>query len=97
MVFYVIIDGGFTYLRYMSSQERAIQIAHYIIDNRATVRDASKVFGISKSTVHKDVSYKLKSIDSNLFELAKKVLDYNLSVRHIRGGESTKNKYKRES
>ena len=74
-------------------EERTIQLAKYIIDKKATVRDAAKHFGISKSTVHKDVSERLKNINSQLFNQVKKVLDNNKAERHIRGGLATKNKY----
>ena len=74
-------------------EERAISIGQYIIDNNATVRQAAKQFGVSKSTVHKDVTDRLEEIDSNLAKDARKVLDINKSERHIRGGLATKEKY----
>ncbi|MBE5946122.1 MAG: sporulation transcriptional regulator SpoIIID [Lachnospiraceae bacterium] len=74
-------------------EERAISIGQYIIDNNATVRQAAKQFGVSKSTVHKDVTDRLEEIDSNLAKEARKVLDINKSERHIRGGLATKEKY----
>lgn len=73
--------------------ERAKEFARYIICNNATVRKAAEEFKISKSTVHKDVSYRLKNIDYDLYCKAKAVLDNNLKERHIRGGMATKNKY----
>ena len=74
-------------------EERAISIGQYIIDNNATVRQAAKQFGVSKSTVHKDVTDRLEEINSNLANQARKVLDINKSERHIRGGMATKEKY----
>ncbi len=72
---------------------RAIKLADYILETKATVRDASKVFGVSKSTVHKDVTERLSRIDRDKYLSVKQVLDFNLSERHIRGGTATKEKY----
>lgn len=74
-------------------EERAINIAMYIIDKKATVRQAAKEFGISKSTVHKDVTERLIHINKPLAKEARKVLDVNKQERHIRGGLATKEKY----
>lgn len=74
-------------------EERAIDIANYIIENNATVRQTAKQFGISKSTVHKDVTDRLMQINPTLAKEARKVLDINKSERHIRGGLATKEKY----
>ena len=74
-------------------EERTVEIAHYIIENKVTVRAAAKKFGISKSTVHKDVTERLKKINPALAQETKKVLEENKAERHIRGGESTKKKY----
>lgn len=74
-------------------EERATQLAHYIIDSRDTVRGAARKFGISKSTVHKDLTERLKKINPSLALEAKKVLDENKAERHIRGGEATRQKY----
>ncbi len=74
-------------------EERAIEIAHYIIENNATVRQAAKKFGISKSSVHVDLTTRLENIDPALAREARKVLDVNKAQRHIRGGMATKNKY----
>ncbi len=74
-------------------EERAVEIANYIIDNNATVRQTAKQFGISKSTVHKDVTERLNQINPTLASNARKVLDLNKSERHIRGGLATKEKY----
>ena len=76
-------------------EERAVQLAHYIIENNATVRQTAKKFNISKSTVHKDVSERLKTINEGLFNEVKLVLEQNKSERHIRGGLATKSKYER--
>ena len=74
-------------------EERAMEIAKYIIDNNATVRQTAKKFGISKSTVHKDVTERLPEINPALAKSARKVLDVNKSERHIRGGLATREKY----
>lgn len=74
-------------------EERAMQIAYYIIENNATVRQTAKAYGISKSTVHKDVTERLALINPKLAGEARKVLDTNKSERHIRGGMATKEKY----
>lgn len=77
-------------------EERAAALAQYIIENGATVRSAAKKFGVSKSTVHKDLTERLKRISPALFLQAKSVLDKNKAERHIRGGMATKIKYKGE-
>jgi len=74
-------------------EERALVLAAYIIENNATVRQTAKVYNISKSTVHKDVSDRLKKTSPQIFEQVKDVLEQNKSERHIRGGLATKNKY----
>ena len=74
-------------------EERAVEIAYYIIENNATVRQTAKEFGISKSTVHKDVTERLSQINRSLANQARTVLDMNKSERHIRGGMATKQKY----
>ena len=75
------------------NKERCEQVAIYMIENRSTVRSAAKYFGISKSTVHKDVSKSLKRINPSLYEEIEKLLWENKSERHIRGGEATRQKY----
>lgn len=77
----------------ISIDERAIELAHYIIDSKDTVRGAAKKFGISKSTVHKDVSERLKKINPILAKEVREILDENKAERHIRGGMATKLKY----
>ena len=74
-------------------EERAVRIANYIIDENATVRQTAKRFGISKSTVHKDVADRLVQINPELAAQARIVLDINKAERHIRGGLATKEKY----
>ncbi|HAX11645.1 MAG TPA: sporulation transcriptional regulator SpoIIID [Roseburia sp.] len=74
-------------------EERAVEIAKYIIDNNATVRQTAKQFGISKSTVHKDVTERLSQVNPTMAREARKVLDVNKSERHIRGGLATREKY----
>ena len=75
-------------------EERAVNIANYIIENNATVRQTAKAFGISKSTVHKDIADRLRSVDRGLYVRVKQVLDQNKAERHIRGGLATRRKYK---
>ena len=77
-------------------EERAVEIANYIIENNATVRQTAKQFRISKSTVHKDVTERLEKINASLAAETRKVLDINKSERHIRGGMATKEKYEHE-
>ena len=84
-------------MRNISIEERAISLAQYIIDSKDTVRGAAKKFGISKSTVHKDVSERLKYINASLATEVRKVLDENKAERHIRGGIATKLKYIQEN
>lgn len=79
-----------------SIEERAIELAHYIIDTGDTVRGAAKKFGVSKSTVHKDVSERLVHINFALALEVRKILDENKAERHIRGGMATKLKYSKE-
>lgn len=73
-------------------QNRAVLLGTYIVEHACTVRDAAKEFGLGKSTVHTDVTERLSEIDAALAADVRKVLDYNLSVRHIRGGEATRRK-----
>lgn len=78
----------------MDIEERTINIGHYIIDKKATVRAAAKYFGVSKSTVHKDVTERLKKINPGLARNVRLILDENKSERHLRGGLATRKKYK---
>ncbi len=77
-------------------EERACDLAVYIVENRTTVRDAAKKFGISKSTVHKDISERLPQYNRGLYLQVKEVLDENKAQRHIRGGLATRRKYRGE-
>ena len=74
-------------------EERAVELASYIVENNATVRQTAKKFGISKSTVHKDVTERLPQFNISLAHSARMVLDVNKSERHIRGGLATREKY----
>ena len=74
-------------------EDRAVETAQYIIETRCTVREAAKRFGVSKSTVHKDVTQRLKDIDRTLFTEVEKIMQFNKEQRHIRGGMATKRKY----
>lgn len=76
--------------------KRAQELAVYMIENRATVRAAAKRFGISKSTVHKDLSERLEQCNRSLYQQARQILDCNKAERHIRGGIATKRKYAKE-
>ncbi len=70
--------------------KRAEDLGRYIVENLCTVRAAAAAFSLGKSTVHKDVTERLSKLDPALYQLVRRVLDYNLSVRHIRGGEATR-------
>ena len=74
-------------------EKRCIDLGHYIVETKATVRQAAKIFGISKSTVHNDVTKRLSIINPLLCSEVKEVLDENKAQRHIRGGLATKEKY----
>jgi len=80
-------------MRSYSIEERAIELAHYIIDSKDTVRGAAKKFGVSKSTVHKDLSERILKINPILAAEVREILDENKAERHIRGGMATKLKY----
>ena len=75
-------------------EDRACQLAVYMIETGATVRSAAKHFGISKSTVHKDISQRLRQYNRTLYQQVRQVLDVNKQQRHIRGGMATRRKYK---
>ena len=77
----------------ISIEERAVNLAHYIIETKDTVRGAAAKFGVSKSTVHKDVSDRLNKINPNLAVQVREILDENKAERHLRGGMATKLKY----
>ena len=74
-------------------EERACALAVYIVENGATVRSAAKHFGISKSTVHKDLSQRLPQYNKTLYQQVRQVLNFNKAERHIRGGQATRKKY----
>lgn len=77
-------------------EERAQELALYIIENKATVRSAAARFGVSKSTVHKDLSERLPAVNRALYRQVKEILNENKAERHIRGGIATRKKYKGE-
>ena len=82
-------------MMYLSSdKERCVILGTYLVENNATVRAVAARFGISKSTVHKDVTRNLKGVNKALYEDVKRVLEKNKEERHIRGGEATKIKYR---
>ncbi len=74
-------------------EQRVMEITNYILETGATVRQVAKVFGVSKSTVHKDVTERLPYINKYLYQEIKHVLEHNKAERHLRGGEATKRKY----
>ena len=74
--------------------DRATRLGEYIVENRATVRRAAKKFGVSKSTVHKDVTYRLKRYNPALYRQVQQVLQRNKAERHLRGGAATREKYR---
>ena len=78
-------------------EERAVELGEYILENNTTVRAAAKQFHVSKSTVHKDVSDRLKTVNPWLYGQVRQVLDGNKAQRHIRGGMATREKYKHKA
>lgn len=79
---------------HMDMEARACDLAEYLLANNATVRTAAKQFGVSKSTVHKDLTERLEKIDPALYQQVRQLLDRNKAERHIRGGMATRRKYK---
>jgi putative DeoR family transcriptional regulator (stage III sporulation protein D) len=75
-------------------EQRVIELANFIVEQKSTVRAAAQKFGISKSTVHKDVTERLEAINASLFKSVRDILQENKAERHIRGGQATKAKYK---
>lgn len=75
-------------------KERTMQVARYVQETHETVRQTAKVFNLSKSTVHNDLSKRLRKIDVSLYNKVQKILDFNFNEKHIRGGLSTQKKYK---
>lgn len=78
-------------------EDRAVELGEYIVQNQSTVRAAAQVFGISKSTVHMDVTKRLSRINPSLYTAVREVLDENKAQRHIRGGLATREKYKQSA
>lgn len=74
-------------------KERTLQVAKHITETEDTIRKTAQIFGLSKSTVHNDLSKRLKKVDGKMYDDVQKILDKNFSEKHIRGGESTKHKY----
>ena len=79
------------------SKERCIILGEYLVTNKATVRAVAQKFGVSKSTVHKDITQILKRYDKTLYKEVKEVLEQNKSERHLRGGEATRIKYEKRN
>lgn len=88
--------GVLTMMYFSSGKERCVILATYLIENRATVRAVAAHFGISKSTVHKDVTQTLKRANKSLYLQVKEILSINKQERHIRGGEATRKKYQED-
>lgn len=80
-------------MHYETQRERCEVLGAYFIEHSTTVRHAAQVFGVSKSTVHKDITVRLKQVNPALYKAVKSVLDQNKSERHLRGGEATRQKY----
>ena len=85
--------GGLSVLAKTYIEERVFELAHYVIENKSTVREAAKKFYISKSTVHKDIVERLQTFDKDLYLEVKQVLNENKAERHLRGGMATRKKY----
>lgn len=77
-------------------RRRVLDVSQYIVESNSTIRQAAKVFGVSKSTVHKDLTERLPRVDEELARCVKKVLEQNKAERHLRGGEATRRKYQRQ-
>lgn len=75
-------------------EDRAVELGEYIVENKATVRSAARKFGVSKSTVHKDVAERLKNVNPQLYREVRGILEYNKAQHHIRGGMATRRKYR---
>lgn len=82
-------------MTYINDENRILQMAYYILENSTTIRATAKYFNIPKSTVHHDLSTKLKYINFSLYKDVKKLLENNFSIKHLHGGESTRLKYKK--
>jgi len=92
-----IKNSAADFCAYGTKQERCVSLAEYIIETKATVRNTGKVFGISKSTVHQDVTSRLEKVNPELHRQVREVLEQSKQERHIRGGMATKRKYCKES
>jgi len=77
-------------------KERTLQVAKYISETQHTIRKTAQVFNLSKSTVHNDLSKRLRKVDEKMYETVKKILEQNFEEKHLRGGMSTKKKYEKE-
>ena len=80
-------------MEYLNCESRIIEMAKYITKNKSTIRATAKVFGIPKSTLHHDLSVKLKNISTSLYAEVKSLLEHNFEIKHLHGGESTRLKY----
>lgn len=83
-------------MTFVNIEKRAFELANYVLDNKSTIRNTAKYFSMAKSTVHYDLSYRLKKIDYPLYLQVAKLLQLNFNEKHLRGGQATKNKYKRQ-
>lgn len=90
-----LINASDSVTSFGNTQDRCVTLGMYIIENEATVRQTAAVFGISKSTVHQDITARLEKINPALYKQVKTILDKNKQERHIRGGMATKLKYQR--
>lgn len=90
-----LINASVSVTSFGNTQDRCVTLGMYIIENEATVRQTAAVFGISKSTVHQDITARLEKINPALYKQVKSILDKNKQERHIRGGMATKLKYQR--
>ncbi|MDD4351017.1 MAG: sporulation transcriptional regulator SpoIIID [Clostridia bacterium] len=83
-------------MTFVNIEKRAFELANYVLDNKSTIRNTAKYFLMAKSTVHYDLSYRLKKIDYPLYLEVAKLLQLNFNEKHLRGGQATKNKYKKQ-
>ena len=90
------MNGEFENMMYQTQEERCEALAAYLIEHHATVREAARVFSVSKSTVHKDITTRLRYVNAGLFHEVREVLLQNKSERHLRGGEATRRKYQKD-
>lgn len=83
-------------MTFVDIEKRAFELANYVLENKTTIRNTAKNFSMAKSTVHYDLSTRLKKIDYTLYLQVAKLLQYNFNEKHLRGGQATKNKYKKQ-